>query len=184
MRRKDVAQPAVVLAAQRVGVLLPQPGPHPCRAREIGEQDRRRGAPALHLGRRLVRRGRASQQGWIVREDRPLQVLEFGSRTQAELGVERPHGIAVDTQGLPLAPGAIKGQHQLRPQPLPQRLPPHKRLELAHQLHPATRREVGLDAVLNSGRPQLLEAGDLGRREGLEGHIGQRRATPLLERRA
>ena len=119
-----------------------------------------------------------------MREDRLLQALELGPRTQAELGVERPHRIAVGVQRLALAPGAIQGQHQLGTQALPQRLPRHKRLELAHELDPATKREVGLDAVLDRGGPQLLEAGDLGRREGLERHIGQRRAAPLLERRA
>ena len=119
-----------------------------------------------------------------MHEDRLLQAPELGPRTQAELGVERAHRIAVGVQRLSLASGAIQAQHQLGTQALPQRLPRHKRLELADELYPATKREVGLYAVLDRGGPHLLETGDFGRRERLERHIGQRRPAPLLERRA
>ena len=61
----------------------------------------------------------------ILGEDRLLQALELGSGTQAELGVERPHRIAVGVQRLPLSPGAIQRQHQLPVQPLAQRLARH-----------------------------------------------------------
>jgi hypothetical protein len=116
-------------------------------------------------------------------EDRLLQALELGPWTQTELGVERAYGIAVRVEGLALAPGAIQGQHQLGAQPLAQRLPRHEGLELAHELYPAAKREVGLDAVVDRGGPHLLEPGDFLRREGLERHIGQRRAAPLVESR-
>jgi hypothetical protein len=40
MGREHVAQPAVVLAAQRVGALIPQLCAHPRRPGQIGEEDR------------------------------------------------------------------------------------------------------------------------------------------------
>ena len=107
MRREHVAQPAIVLTVQRIGVLVAQPRAYSRRAREICDEDRRRRAAALHLGGRLLRRRRASQQSWILGEDRVLQAVEFGSGTQAELRVKRPHRSAVGVQRLPLTPGAI-----------------------------------------------------------------------------
>ena len=183
MRREHVAQPAIVLTVQRIGVLVTQLGAHSSGAGQIGDEDRRRRAAALNLGGRLLRRRRALQQLRIVGEDRLLQALEIGSGTQPELGVERPHRLAVGVQRLPLTPGAVQRQHQLPVQPLAQRLTRHQHLQLGHELDPATQRKVGLHTVLDRRRAQLLKARDLGRRERLERHIGQRRATPLLKRR-
>ena len=57
-------------------------------------------------------------------------------------------------------------------------------LELGHELGAAAQRQIGLDAILDRGGAQVLQARDLGRRERLERHVGQRRPAPLLERRA
>jgi hypothetical protein len=43
--------------------------------------------------------------------------------------------------------------------------------------------KLGLDAILQSGEPQLGEAGDLGLRERLEGEVGQRLSTPQRQSR-
>ena len=117
-------------------------------------------------------------------EDRLLQALELRSGTQPELAVERPDHVAVDIQRLALTPGPIQGEHELPAQALAQRLRRHEPLQLAHELGTAAHRQIGLDAILDRGRAQVLQARDLGRRERLERHVGQRRPAPLPERRA
>jgi hypothetical protein len=99
------------------------------------------------------------------------------------LGVERPDRLAVGVERFPLSSSPIQGEHELAAQALAQRLAGHEPLELADELGTPAHRQIGLDAVLDCGRTQILQAGDLGRRERLERHVGQRRAAPLLERR-
>ncbi len=48
----------------------------------------------------------------------------------------------------------------------------------------APRREVRLDPRLEAGEPKLLQAADLGLREGLVGELGQRLAAPERKRLA
>jgi hypothetical protein len=117
-------------------------------------------------------------------EDRLLKAIELGSRPQAELSVERQHGVAIGLQGGPLATRAVQSQHQLGAEALPQRVVCDQALELAHQLHSATKRKLGLDPVFDGSGPQVFEPGDLRRRKGLKRDIGERRAAPLLERQA
>ena len=103
-----------------------------------------------------------------MREDRLLEPLQLRSRTHAELGVERQHRVAVRIERLPLATCAVEGQHQLGAKALAQRIPGDEPLELADELRPAAKRELGLDPVLDGAGPQLFETGDLGWREGLQ----------------
>ncbi len=177
MRRQHVAQPAVVRGAHAVGVRVAHARP----ARDLGDQDRGRRAATLQLAR--LPAGRCTEQRGIVGEDRLLQALELRSGTQTELAVERPDRVAVGIQRLALTPGPIQREHELPAQALAQRLRRHEPFQLAHELGTAAHREIGLDAILDRGRAQVLQARDLGRRERLERHVGQRRPAPLRERR-
>ena len=74
-----IPQPAIVLAAYGVGVLVAQLASHPRGAGEIGEQDGGRRATALRR-RRLHGGRRTVPQLRIVGQDRPLEPLELGRR--------------------------------------------------------------------------------------------------------
>jgi hypothetical protein len=123
-------------------------------------------------------------QGGLVRQDRPLQGLQLRPRAQSELLVQHASRLAVGLERLALAAGAVEGEHQLATEALPERVPRHQHLELRHQPAVAPELEVRLDAVLDRRRAQLLQPGDLGLRERLEREVGERRATPLLQRGA
>jgi hypothetical protein len=58
------------------------------------------------------------------------------------------------------------------------------RLQLADQVGVAAARQVGVDALLERGEPQLVQPCDLGLRERLVGEVGERRAAPQRERLA
>ncbi len=87
-------------------------------------------------------------------------------------------------QRLGLAVGAVEGEHELAPEPLPQRMPSDERLQLADELSVAAEREVGLDALFERRQLQLVQARDLALCERLVGEVGQGRAPPEGERPA
>ena len=66
-------------------------------------------------------------------------------------------------------------------QTLPQRVLCDKRLELADQLSILAEREVGLDAQLDRGKPDLLEPGDRRLGEALVRDVRERRPPPQRE---
>jgi hypothetical protein len=57
-------------------------------------------------------------------------------------------------------------------------------LQLGDELAVASEAQVGLDALLEGGQPQLLESADLALRKILVGHVGERRPSPEFERGA
>ena len=79
---------------------------------------------------------------------------------------------------------AVERQHQLSSWPFAQRLLRDERGELADERGVASKREVGVDPLLEHGEAALLEARDLGPREVVVGEIGQRRPAPQRERLA
>ena len=87
-------------------------------------------------------------------------------------------------QRLGLAVGAVEGEHELAPEPLPQRMPSDERLQLADQLSVAAEREVGLDPLFERRQLQLVQARDLRLCERLVGEVGQGGAPPEGERPA
>ena len=178
-----IPQPAIVLTAHRVGILVAQLASHLRGTGEIGEQDGRRRTTALrprrlHAGRRTVPQLR------ILGQNRPLEPLELGPRAQAELRVERPHRLPVGIERVALPPCPIESEHELPAQPLPQRVPRHQGLELGHQLAVTSGQEIRLDAILERRGVQPLQPHHLGLRERLEREPGERRAAPLRKRGA
>ena len=90
----------------------------------------------------------------------------------------------VDLERVGVAAGAVEREHELGVGALAQRLLPRQRLELAHELGMAAEREVGVDPSLQAGQAELLQAGDLGLREGLVAEVGEGLATPKRQRLA
>ena len=117
----------------------------------------------------------------VLPEDRRLELLQRLARLEAQLVGELAPGLAVRLERLGLALAAVEREHQLVPEPLPQRMRGHERLELRHQLGVAAEREVGLDTQLERAEPQLLQPRDLGLSELLVGQVGQRRPAPQRE---
>ena len=182
VHRQHIAQPSVVLAAHRVGIRVAQPRAHRAEpaSSQTGSSPSRGGAPppAPAPGRRAVEQRRDRGRGSPAAGAR-ARVRDAGRARRRASGP--PPG---RRQRLALAPGAIQREHELPAQPLAQRLGRHQPLQLAHELATAAHRQIGLDAILDRRRAQVLQARDLGRRERLERHVGQRRPAPLRQRRA
>ena len=87
-------------------------------------------------------------------------------------------------EGIGWRPWAVQRQHQLAPQPLPVGVVGQQRLQLGDQPAVPTEGQVGLDAVLQRGQAQRLQAGPFRRLQG--GHlvqVGQRRSPPQAQPR-
>ena len=117
-------------------------------------------------------------------EDRALQGLQRGARTQAQLAVQVRAEPVEGLERLGLAPAAVQREHELLAEPLAGRMRCDEGLQLAERGPVAAEREVGGDARLEPFQPELLEPPDLGLREVLERHLGKRRAAPQRERGA
>ena len=100
--------------------------------------DQRRRRP----GKARPRTARARRERRLLAQDRRLQLPQLRRRLDPELAAEQPPGVAVDAEGVGLASGAIQRQHQLRAQPLSQRVGRDERLELADELGVAPEREA------------------------------------------
>ena len=116
-------------------------------------------------------------------QDRLLELLQRGTRVQAELLVERAPHVVVGRERLRLPAGAVEREHQLPAQALAQRVLRRERLELADELRRAATSEVRLDPALQRGEVELLEALRLPRCERLR-ELAQRRTAPQRERLA
>jgi hypothetical protein len=73
---------------------------------------------------------------------------------------------------------AVVGEHALGVEALVQRMLGEQRLEGADHLALSPRRELGVDRELQRAQVKLLEAADLGSREGLPGDVGERGSLP------
>ena len=118
-----------------------------------------------------------------MREDGLLETLELGAGLEAELLDERPASIGVHVECLRLAAGAVEGEHQLRAEALAQRMRAHELAQLRHELGVTSSGEVGLDPRLESLEPYVLQPWQCVEYEALAGEIGERLATPEVERR-
>jgi hypothetical protein len=75
------------------------------------------------------------------------------------------------------------GEHELRPESLPQRMLRDERFELGDQVVVAAQGQLRLQAALERLQAEGLEAGDLTLREQIVGQLGERGPTPQRERR-
>src|SRR5439155_5442065 len=132
-------------------------------------------APGGRTRRRTVERR-------ILREDRPLEVLQGATGLDAEIGEHRAPRGPIRVERLRLPAGAIEGDHQLPAQSLPQRMSRHERLQLGGEIVVSAERQVGLESILRRGDVQLLEPRDLLVRKSLVREVRERRPTPEAER--
>jgi hypothetical protein len=117
-------------------------------------------------------------------EDRSLELLQLLARLQAEIVEEDAPRLLIGVQRVGLPARSIQRQHQLRPQPLEQRLARHERTELADEIGVAPERKIGVDPLLECRQAELFEALDLAAGEVVVGEIRQRWAAPQSQRQA
>jgi len=84
-----------------------------------------------------------------MREDGVLKPPQLHSRLQTQLRIEQGARLAIDRQGVGLATASIQRQHQLRAQPLAQRVGSHQALQLGHQLPITADQQISFDASLD-----------------------------------
>ena len=140
---------------------------------------------ADHLVVVILERGRRdADERALLAQDRAVERLQLRPGLDPELLDERPPRIVVGGERLGLAAAPVEREHQVRAQPLAQRVRADERLDLGHELGVRAQLEVGGDPLLEHAEAQILEPVDLGLRERLQLHVGQRRPAPERERLA
>jgi hypothetical protein len=115
-------------------------------------------------------------------EDRLFELMEGGTRLDAQLLYQQVPRLSVHVERLRLSPGAIEREHQLRAKPFTEGMLADESLEFGGELDVAPECEIGVDAVLQRAEPQLLETEDLTLGERLVRDVGERGAAPECER--
>jgi hypothetical protein len=137
---------------------------------------------ALASRRGLLRRLQHRQrQRRVLRQDRALQLPQPLARLDAQLLDQLAAGVLVGLQRVGLAVRAVEREHQLRAQPLAERVLGDQRLELSDHLGMAAQRQPCVDPQLQGSHSHVGEAGDLALGERLVGEIGERLAAPEPE---
>ena len=131
-------------------------------------------------GRRLLV-GLGEIQRPVLRQDRPLEHAQRGSRFDPELLDEGLAGRSVDGQCVGLPARSIKREHQLLPEPLAEGMGGDELLQLTDELRVAAERELGVDPSFDRRQPNLLEPLDRGPGERLVREIGERATAPKRE---
>jgi len=138
-------------------------------------------------GRRVRRAGRARvrcRQPRILREHGRLHSAQLRAWLHPDFPDEVTAGPLKGEQRVALPPAAVQREHQQRPQPLPQRMLAHQRLQLGGHLGVPAQRQVGLDPGLQRGQAHLPQ---VSRRRGAEQgvlKIRVRRPPPQRQRGA
>ena len=94
------------------------------------------------------------------------------ARLEAELIDESPPHLLIRRERVGLAVGPIEGEHELRVQPLPERVLAREPLQVGDQVSGVTRRERRVKPILERGEPQLGQPPDLGSREVVVDELG------------
>ena len=138
---------------------------------------------AVELGRQLERLRWRQRQRRVLRQDLALELAQMLAGLDPEVADQRPARVRVGLQRLRLAVGAVEGEHQERPQPLPVGVLADQPAEPGDDRVVLAEGEHRLEQPLDRDHPQLLQAGDLGLGERLAGEVAERRPAPLAERR-
>ena len=120
----------------------------------------------------------------LLAQDRAVERLELRAGFDPELLDERAARVAVRGERIGLPSRPVEREHQLRAQPLPQRMPRDERLQLGHEVGVDPELEIGGDPILEHAQPQILEPMDVVLREVLQLRVGKRRASPESKRLA
>ena len=120
----------------------------------------------------------------LVAQDRLLEPRELLARLEAEVLVQERPGAAIRGERIRLPLRPVEGEHQLLPEPLPERMLADERLELVDELGRAAEREIGLDPPLEREQPQLLEPLGVEPQRALVRELAERPAPPQGQRLA
>src|SRR6202042_407010 len=115
-------------------------------------------------------RWRRLQRGVAIQE-RDLELLQPWARVKPELLRQRAPELLVDLQRFCLAVRAVQREHELPPDPLPERVLLHQRGQLANNVALAAERKIRLDALLQGAQMEILELRYRRLREGLVGKV-------------
>ena len=118
-----------------------------------------------------------------MREDRLLEPPELGPRLEPQLVGEHAPRLLEGLERIRLAAAAVERQHQLPPQPLPERVVRQRRTERRRELPMLAEREPDLEVLLERVDVQRLEPARLGAEPRRAGQTLQRRSAPEGERR-
>ena len=172
------AQEAPVLG-KHLGVALAQRLEQPRRALDVREEERKSPGRELPPGRCG---GARAVQRLVLAEDPTLELLQRRARLDSKLVDEEAPRLLVHVECLRLPPRPVEGDHELAPQPFPERLCGGERLELTDELGVAPAGEIGLDASLHAREPELLETVGRALCERVVREVGQGWSAPELER--
>ncbi len=128
------------------------------------------------------RRDRGGGDRGVVREDRLLQPAQLGAWLERHLLGEHAPGLAVSLERVGLAAAAIEREHQLPPQPLPERVLLERRSKRGDDLAMVSERERRLELLFERVDSKRLEPPRLGAEPGRVREPVQRRAAPELQR--
>ena len=104
-----------------------------------------------------------------------------GAGLDPELLAERPPSAPVRLERLCLTTASVESEHQLGAQALAVGMRGNEGLELGDERVLAAEGEVRFDPRLERCQSELLQTGDLGLREGLEGEVCKCRSPPECE---
>lgn len=128
-------------------------------------------------------RGRSLEgEPGVLGQDGRLQPLQLGPGLNAELLTEHPTGVLERTESVGLASGAVEGEHEHAPEPLPERMGGDHGPELVEAVHVAAEGEVGFDPILGRAPAELAQPGALGRGEVVEDEVGEGVPPPQRQR--
>jgi hypothetical protein len=130
------------------------------------------------LPRRLGATGVGGGDRGIVREDRLLEPAQLGAGLERHLLGEHAPGFAVSLERVGLATAAIEREHQLPPQPLPERVLLKRRSERGDDLAMVSERERRLELLFERVGSKRLEPTRLGAEPGRVGEPVQCGTAP------
>ena len=104
-----------------------------------------------------------------------MELLQRLTGVDSQFAGELVAGAVEGRQGFSLAARSVPGEHQLAPGVFSQRMLRHQRFELADQIQRVGQGEVGVDALLECRRPQVVQP-PTPTREGCVGEILERRS--------
>ena len=110
-----------------------------------------------------------------------MELLKCGARLDAELLDKMTARVLVGGERFCLSPRPVQREHQLAAESLAKWVVPDERFHLGDELCVALTLEVGVNAILERGKANLLEARRLVLGERLEREVGERWASPQVE---
>ena len=119
----------------------------------------------------------------VVREDRLLEPPKLGPWLEPQLVGEHAARLLERVERIRLAAAAVERQHQLPPQPLPERVVRERRTKRRRELPMLAEREPDLEVLLERVDAQRLEPARLGAEPRRAGQTLQRRSAPEGKRR-